>query len=494
MVRLSDLLDTFANTYAAIDIRTATVRHEEDWINSVTVIRLTYETRLDVKNRFNAIQKSFGEIRTNDFGIWLDCREISEWEELCNEFRGGRFQVEGLAVNLARSPIDLANSTGRLTIHHGQLRESNHWPSVETSWHQRSGSESIPYGKAPAELPSAEFICRQVELLGFTSPYEAMASVMELNIESNRPPEFDVYLAVPVFAKVSDLKYVPGVPELAVTVSHHRKFPSFSCNIVSKAGRSLTSRLPVPDFADHGDGVIVASEARVHRDISQDEHVEVALAATGTGEIHRAIYKVEDLLPAGHSTPLLAALSHFCSVQNFATMLLHPHAQKAKQTKPQGQFEQHVGWLLSCSGYSSVILGEFERLAHPETQVEIASVDSLAFDQAARQMLVVGCTIKAPKEEDLSNLLRARTELAESISDQVDELVALIFTGMRGYPGYRVLGGEGDRFLTAKDIVVVCDADSMASLVRKIAAGTKGAVQDYIQDQFQLATSGAFRL
>jgi hypothetical protein len=94
------------------------------------------------------------------------------------------------------------------------------------------------------------------------------------------------------------------------------------------------------------------------------------LGIAGLGEVQRVTHRYGDLIPAIERNPLQELLQRFCPEDTHARLICNPHAAAKSRGKAQDQFEQHVSWLLSCFGYSPIVLGKYEGLEQPGTNTQ----------------------------------------------------------------------------------------------------------------------------
>jgi hypothetical protein len=111
--------------------------------------------------------------------------------------------------------------------------------------------------------------------------------------------------------------------------------------------------------------------------------------------------------------PLYFLLMKFCSPSKLHSLVVRPHSVPPQKTKPQRDFEQHVAWVLGCYGFATIVLGAQEDLVAEQTKIKRASLDLLAYHPLRNLVLLGGCTLNVPKEEDHVQLLSVRAMLLE---------------------------------------------------------------------------------
>jgi hypothetical protein len=125
-------------------------------------------------------------------------------------------------------------------------------------------------------------------------------------------------------------------------------------------------------------------------------------------------------------------------------------------------------------GLSTVVLGDYERLLAPDTEVQRVSIDILAANQRSKLLLLVSCTLGTPKEEDIGNLRHAREILAREVFAETGvRVVPILFTSSMGCPSYYK---SEDHF----DSVPVIDADSMKTLLGFLDSGQENRFFEFL--------------
>jgi hypothetical protein len=157
-------------------------------------------------------------------------------------------------------------------------------------------------------------------------------------------------------------------------------------------------------------------------------------------------------------------------------LLTKPHEVKARRLAQGAAFELHVAWLLALYGFSTIVLGEYEHLFAEGTSVERGSVDVLAVHPDGKALIVVGCTIAAPEERDVGNLINLSEILAREVFHGTGvSVLPLLFTAAHGCDPYRELDG-GFRLIS------IIDADRLGALLALIRQGQKERFFQHLQN------------
>ena len=82
---IRELIDTVGDTYQSINLRTAASRDGDIWLNSMTVIRLTYETPEEARGRQQRVVERYLPVATEHFRILLGVRPFSDWTTVLGE-------------------------------------------------------------------------------------------------------------------------------------------------------------------------------------------------------------------------------------------------------------------------------------------------------------------------------------------------------------------------------------------------------------------------
>lgn len=157
---------------------------------------------------------------------------------------------------------------------------------------------------------------------------------------------------------------------------------------------------------------------------------------------------------------LLSALRRVCTDAELEDLLVNAHNKKPHKLKVSAAFEAHVGWLLGLLGFSTIVLGEYERIVAPETKVPMASVDILAASQAEKSLILAACTLNPPKPEDFSNLRHAREIFRREVfGGKSVEVIPVVFTAALGCAPCETITGTFDT-------VPIVDGDALRELLQ----------------------------
>jgi len=230
---------------------------------------------------------------------------------------------------------------------------------------------------------------------------------------------------------------------MEIAITKHRSLPPLRGTAVFWGRRIISGEPPkrravISEFSDNGGSKERRSGLASVRLVNVGEHdtVEVKLLHPHAGEIHSFYsHAVRELVPPPERNILFEALKFFCPESELRLLLGSPHKKKSKRLKPEAAFELHVAWLLGFFGLATAVLGEYEHIVAPETKVRRGSVDILAASQRHRRLVLVACTIGAPKEDDFTNLLNTAEIVAREVFANTGIRVQpLVCTSVRGLP------------------------------------------------------------
>ncbi len=461
-IKVAEVIGAFAETYRAIDIRTAAIREGDDWANIVAIARLTYEEPGAANEPLRQIEERYGSVKTNQFRIMLNARPFSEWGELCKDSSDGIIRIDGSAVRL-RNPLILGDQVAYLHPCNEDIRpfDGQVWPTLQIRHNQYNSPTS--YNGA---------LVREITKLGYSHPYEAIDVFLDIDVRQGYSQPCEFYLSVPVFAQIAGVMAQPTRNSVQITVMRHLGLSDLYAIVHVRgknagAGQQQKALLQISEFStsnEHGliQTVIGAASLPAMR---HDDQVEVRLVLPSIGEVDRFQRQFRSLLPLPERNALFEALKQFCPESEIQRLMVRPDEKKPRRSRPSDQFEVRISWLLGLLGFRTLILGEYENIVVPETKVERGTVDILASDPNDKLLLLVSCTLRTPKEEDYGNLLSVRNIFAREVfRDATIHLIPLVFTASTGCPQYK-------EYENGTEPVGIVDADGLEILLDLLRLG-----------------------
>ena len=466
---LADMIRHFGATYRAIDIRTVAIRSEALWRNVYTVIRFTYEAPAEAERRVRKLEQAYGTVRTKSFRINLDARPFSDWSRIQKQLESDKLRIGNTGVTF-RQPIwvDLSRQLPFLGNDYSGVRPFGPfgWPVAQFALHA--------YGTAP--LP-AEALVRETTKIGFPDPYEAVNLLCELNIQSNQSQGHQLYVSMPVFAVIQGARILPGKDTIHIALRRHTELASIKCVALLRGKDHHKSepwkrRLPVEISITENANILTAvgSAPLPEGTTEQDDLLEVQLLHPDLGPISQFTDSVRQLIPKSQRNILFEALQFFCKTAEFENSLVRPFDKRGPRLKESAVFELRVAWLMGLLGLSTIVLGEYENIVAHNTGVRRGTADLLAATQNPPELIIVACTIGAPKDEDFTRLRTTAEILGREVFSQTTVRIhGLICTAAPGYVPPNDLG------------IAVLDADRLSLALRLIDNGRERDVLAFIE-------------
>jgi len=465
---ISELIAAVGASYQAIDIRAVAIRKDDSWVNVMAVIRLTHEDVDAARARLAKHAELFSVVKTDSLRIDSFVRHFSDWPDLCSEVKdkGILKMADGFGFQLRQTP-DLPAASGHIqwgAFSHVRSFDSRVWPTLTKSFDVSGSSGNSPLIDG--------HVNHAAHVLGYGDALDAANALCEVNVTTQNPG-FDLTVSFPVFADISSVRVRSPDKPVEIGLEWHRGVPDWKV-IVCVRGQTVLAdapfraQMPLLAFNEtQTRGNIVSAEGSIRiQDLDPDnDSLEVRLVHPRLGEVRNYSHSVRMLIPPSERNILLEALQYFCRSAKLDDLLVRAYNEQPKKLMQSAAFELHVSWLLSMFGLSPIVLGEYERLLAPDSEVQRASVDILAASQERRLLLVVGCTLDIPKPEDANNLRYAREILARDVFAGTGvNIIPVLFNSSMGGPQY-------DRSEDHFDSVPIVDADSMKHLLEHLRTG-----------------------
>ncbi len=461
------MIAAFGSTYRAIDIRAVALKQEGAWINAYTVIRLTYEDVDETGRRLRELEKRHGPVKTDSFQILFDCRPFSAWKELCTGLAADKLSIGDMQISFQQPVwINLSRTMAYLQEDYGAIRpfDSQSWPVAQFLINA--------YG-TPA-LPS-EALVAETTKLGYPDPYDAVNLLCELNVQSNQSQGNQLYISVPAFAFVSDLRILPRHKQVHVEIKRHHALRSLTSVVLFRErdhqrAKPWKHRLPVALEGSRNGHLVTAIGSVALPEVEDEDSAEAQILHPDLGELHKKSHWVRYLIPQSQRNILFEAVKFFCPENELQTLAMRPFDNKPPRLKVSAGFELRMAWLLGLLGLSTVILGEYEDIIAPATGVKRGSIDILAATQRGGALVLVACTIGPPKDEDFRNLLAAAEILDREVFAEASvRILPLMCTCAPGQEG--VVNG-----------IPVLDAGRLALALRLVKAGLERDVLSFVEN------------
>ena len=439
------------------------------------VIRLTYEDVDKAKDRLARLAQRFPSVHTEMLRIASFVRPFSDWSDLCSELKTKALLRMGDVEFQLRHQPDLLKSSGYIQWGYSRQRsfDDQVWPGLIKNFDIGQVAPLIEEGR----------LDREVNLLGYGDLLEAANGLCGLNV-SQRDRGCDFSISLPVFANISQIRVKTLEKQIEVDIQRHRHFSNLkavAC-VYEETGlidAPFREQILLSDFpsTDTQCEIVSALGTVQIPDLDPDnDRIDIRLVHPHLGEIKVDSNYVRMFIPPTERNILLGAVQQFCKSKSATLDELLTRAYNVQTVKltQSPAFELHVSWLLSMFGLSTVVLGDYEGLVAPSTDVQRASIDILAASQRSKLLLIVSCTLNTPKEQDLGNLRYAREILAREVFAGTGvRVIPVLFTSSMGCPSYYK---SEDHF----DWIPVIDADATPILLELLNSGQESRFFEFL--------------
>ena len=390
-----DFLHTFENVYETIDIRVAVVRGNEQWLLVALSAYLRIVSSETAKQDFQDTVKRFGKVDSSAFRIIQQCFPVAETERFFGKISSGELALEDLRIRLSE-PHNVLSIPGSVRV---DYQNAERWPRIEL---QRQITKD-PNARQLL-LNNAE-ILRDTELAGYEYPHVAVKTLLDIDYGQSHEPgwiwvacDIPVRLHPPEVTRDGDKLHLqlraeshPAIRDVSCTI---RRTGGFGSNILQQSVIDLTqSNEEKNPVSWSGDSKLV---------IQRDDQVTLEALSREVGRLYSIRIRPFELLPPEQANPLLAALEFFCPADQIRLLLEEPQKAQVELTslKNAGRlFEVSVQWLLSALGYRAIWLHGYEKIK--DANVEIGTIDCLAYSEDENVLLLVNCSLAAPDPGEL---------------------------------------------------------------------------------------------
>jgi hypothetical protein len=491
-LNLQEITEAFGAIYNSIDLRTVAVQQGGSWVNILTVVRVAQEPPAQIDKRHAELKSLHVLPELADVRIMLSSKPFSEWEVLRDDLKNSILRSHpGAEVKLTGS-LDIYSKYGNVARHHNVLRavQDWDWPTCEISFaHNPAKWEQLGLGDR-LSLLSARKLSQQISQFGHSNVFDAIDAFMEFSMSFVQNPGLEFYVSVPIFAAIDSVEVKPDGNLLRVRGRFHARMANVQFFAVCRDSPSSTGLLPKATLPLDAQDVHGSKNAEVREvlatavlpaSVTLSDFVEVK-AVTTLGDVDAVQAQVRSLLPLQHVQPLYHALTWFRSPTELREALASPHT--GRKAKPrswdlQRLFERDVCWFLSCFGFATVMLSEFESLKGPDSKFERGSLDILAYSESRKLMLIVGCTLNAPKDSDFTNISTLRTIfLDEILPGSNTSLIPVIFSGLKSCQSYweQTFADYGTTFCT----VPILDGSRREAALQLLESKQEQAFYDFL--------------
>ncbi len=480
---LGEIATAFADTYKTIDLRTVASCVNGQWQNIATVIRFSPRTVESIEAHYNDLRQRHVAPNNDVFTIFMSALPFAKSDEFLSGFPKAEIRHADSVVLLNR-PMDVKDQTGYVARNHGTLRNiDGDWPSCEIPLVSNNQQLRLDWDALRNKLGERR-LTMQMSRYGYSSSFEAVDAFLEFGRPFAQRFDLDLYIAAPLLGKIDAVSVSSGNPRIVTaTAQIHQQLPDPALFLVLKdvpfpnSGLLQKATLQLShETRSEEDGVrLIEAYAALPPFSALNDHVDVKLSCV-VGEIDNRDSQLRKLIPFVEVSPLYKALTLFCSAESFKAALTVAHnfglPKKRHVWQHQDYFERHVCWLLSCFGFACIMLAEYETLQSGETAIQRGSVDILAFHPKLSLLMIIACTLNAPKEEDFHNLLNIRDILQnEAFGESPQRILPAVFTAVKNFPSE--WGREPDNPFSQQDSIPVLDASRLGAALAYLSERTE---------------------
>jgi hypothetical protein len=422
---VEQVLEATLPTFQSVDVRTLSFSLDGGLCNLVTTIGFNAEPASILEQDLQASVRPEAEFGDNRLQFRFKVVPTSNWSQLLEEFKRGVVDYHGESVNMM-AEREISTSTGYLGTFNSFNRFSQ-WPVFESHVALRPAQHNDDAVRRIARAQHDLDLRRNLSAHGHHSLKTVCQALFQLGSDRELAYESGIYIAIPVFAAVRQLRFNPAEQRLSAKVECH---PHLQPNVRVFGDAALLPRgeyrlqFSAPEL--WGDeGWVASAQCDAHEGIAG---VNVWLSHRELGSVTSKITSLKDIVPPIELNPLWQLLQVFCPSETFGQLLTAPPKGNDKRHKEQRTFEQYVGWLLAIHGFSVVVLGEFETLRAQGSSVQQGSLDILAYHAGRKKVLLGSCTLAPPEERDYGNLVNLRSHLNSYCGAVTFDIELAIFT------------------------------------------------------------------
>lgn len=471
-MNLLEIIEALDGSFRSIDIRCASYRIGDSWYALVAYIRFVNEEPATVEEKVSRLWSKLPLAEVDGLTVLRESVASAHWSELRGEIERGVLTISGQALRLI-GPTALTGANANLDSYHS-IDPSCEYPCFAATIASNSPLDDNFIRSALQYPEGNERLRAQLGARGYKSIADAVRPRLELQRDSRDFFGSQVHFSIPVYGCITGIEIIGQ--ELRVTarlqrqnVGQFRLYGGFS-SAEHPVHHHPALQLNISE--DIEDDFVVCVATSSAQAIQADQVYEVRLSHEVLGIVEIQTYSCRDLLPALQINPLWALFQRFCPANELSDLLADAGNKEPdpKQAQPQRQFERHVGWLLSCFGFSTIVLGKHEKLHSATTRVELGSLDILAFHPLARMLLLVDCSFTVPDQTKLASLVNVRELLLRGIpgAETFSTALAIFTSAAKSEPSF-ALGDVG--YGIPSDTVAVFDGPRMREAVNALQAG-----------------------
>lgn len=433
-VTLNQVLHEFKNSLHSVDVRAAVSKSNSSWQSALLGIRLSTRPVEEVQSKHLDLARRFGKRQIEQFAILMQAFPFSELEGILRSINGGMIEIEkaqvvfprslskgvnGMSCETDRPPLD--ELTGQTQRHQELLQhwEGKEWPGIFFATGEKSPLFSQPD------------IMRATRVkLGFSSAEELASTFLEFKEIFRHRLDFFIHVEMP--AKILDVTVIGQTVKVAVTTENQLRNFHIFVKQEDPEGKLRQHQELRLELEKEGERFTLWKAKGDLESANKEDIISCTFTHENGFELDEERGRLWNFMPASEVNPLLECVKQFRDISALAQQLERPYeTSKTKQGKSQQDiFQESIALLLSLAGFHSIDLGRDDKLRHPLTNVERATLDILAYHRNSNLMVLGACTITTPKNEDFDKLLHAKAILTRHFpSYSKIKFVPVLFSG-----------------------------------------------------------------
>ena len=220
-------------------------------------------------------------------------------------------------------------------------------------------------------------------------------------------------------------------------------------------GSSILQQTVVELARSNEDKNLASWSGDIQLPIEREDQVTLEALSRDVGRLYSIRISPFALLPPEQANPLLAILELFCPLDQIRLLLEQPQNAKTELKNISNAarlFEVSVQWLLSTLNYRAVWLHGYERIK--DANVELGTVDCLAYSEEGNVLLLVNCSLAAPDPGELHRHENLATRISKQLfpDSRVKVYTALFTASHRPETEQKKAYGSAVRVFFKEDI------------------------------------------
>jgi len=418
-LKLQDVLSKLQNTYKSIDLYVASAKHEEKWLNLLTLVRFSNEEDTSINKKIAGNAKLTQLAKGKLVRINRNAFSLDYLEELVSDLSKGLLKVGGETVHVI--PVDIMHNFDL------SLQRSN---SQQIDWglfsSTRSKTSVTPYNLASFY----DNLKSELIPLGSADIYIAIRNHFNLKYDSSTS-NYDLAIEAPIYARIKNAELLGK--KLLVKVTYHKNMSDLILHYDQRNYFQQNKKMPdtkvynspkriIPQYEEFVDWEVELDELNIAQQSYENITCDVGLYIPQINdEVSRWDIHITQMIAEKRlleTNPLAKIFERFCSIEEFTKLFTHPInvSKSGIKLDISDNFERAVYWLFTLNGFQAIWLGDHEII--DGQRHGSGSTDLLCYSPTEKALAVVSCKIKVPEPDDIDKI----KNLAEKVNGDVKEL------------------------------------------------------------------------